>query len=58
MLAAGLVQGGMSWWPDLYASDGIYGRWNGKAIVSLIAGVGAALMRGTPVVDLDGVPEA
>jgi NCS1 family nucleobase:cation symporter-1 len=74
--------------PDLYASDGIYGRWNGKAIVSLIAGVGAALiglivpglrflydyawfvgfgvafflywalMRGTPLVDLDGVPEA
>ena len=74
--------------PDLYASDGIYGRWNGKAIVSLIAGVGAALiglvvpglralydyawfvgfgvafflywalMRGTPVVDLGGVPEA
>jgi NCS1 family nucleobase:cation symporter-1 len=74
--------------PDLYAADGIYGRWNWKAIVSLIAGVGAALiglavpglralydyawfvgfgvafflywalMRGTPVVDLDGVPEA
>jgi NCS1 family nucleobase:cation symporter-1 len=74
--------------PDLYASDGIYGRWNGKAIVALIAGVGAALiglvvpglralydyawfvgfgvafflywalMRGTPVVELDGVPEA
>ena len=71
---------------DLYASDGIYGRWNWKALVSLVAGVAAALiglivpglrvlydyawfvgfgvafalywalMRGTPVVDLAGVP--
>ena len=72
---------------DLYMSDGIYGRWNWKALVSLIAGVTAALiglvvpglrvlydyawfvgfavafvlywalMRGTPVVDLSGVPK-
>ena len=72
---------------DLYMSDGIYGRWNWKALVSLIAGVAAALiglvvpglrvlydyawfvgfgvafvlywglMRGTPVVDLAGIPE-
>ncbi len=73
---------------DLYQSEGLYGRWNWKAIVSLIAGVTAALiglvvpglrwlydyawfvgfavafalywalMRGTPVVDLDGVRDA
>jgi len=73
--------------PDLYESDGIYGRWNWKALIALIAGVAvalvglvapalrvlydyawfvgfgvafalyAALMRGTPVVELDGVPE-
>jgi nucleobase:cation symporter-1, NCS1 family len=72
--------------PDLYDSDGIYGRWNGKALAALLAGVAAALvglvvpglrvlydyawfvgfgvaaalywalMRGTPVVDLSGVP--
>jgi NCS1 family nucleobase:cation symporter-1 len=72
---------------DLYQSDGIYGRWNWKALVSLIAGVTVALiglvvpalrvlydyawfvgfgvafvlywglMRGAPVVDLDGLPE-
>ncbi|MEA2599381.1 MAG: nucleobase:cation symporter, family [Acidobacteriota bacterium] len=30
--------------PDLYRSDGIYGRWNWKAIVSLVAGVAAALI--------------
>jgi NCS1 family nucleobase:cation symporter-1 len=72
---------------DLYARDGIYGRWNWKAIVSLAAGVAAALiglavpglrvlydyawfvgfgvafvlyaalMRGTPVVDLGRVEE-
>ncbi len=71
---------------DLYTSDGIYGRWNWKALLSLAAGVTIALiglivpslrvlydyawfvgfavafalywalMRGTPVVDLDGVP--
>jgi len=29
---------------DLYQSDGIYGRWNWKAIVSLIAGVTVALI--------------
>jgi NCS1 family nucleobase:cation symporter-1 len=72
---------------DLYELDGIYGRWNPKALISLLAGVAVALvglvvpslrvlydyswfvgfgvafglywalMRGTPVVDLDGVPE-
>jgi NCS1 family nucleobase:cation symporter-1 len=72
---------------DLYMSDGIYGRWNGKALIALAAGVAVALvglvvpalrplydyswfvgfgvafglyaflMRGTPVVDLSGVPE-
>ena len=72
---------------DLYDSNGIYGRWNPKALLSLAAGVGVALiglvvpslrvlydyswfvgfgvafvlywalMRGTPVVDLDGVAE-
>ncbi len=71
---------------DLYAADGLYGRWNGKALVALAAGVAvaliglvvpslrwlydyawfvgfavafalyAALMRGTPVVDLSAVP--
>ena len=69
-------------------SDGIYGRWNWKALISLMAGVTVALiglavpelrvlynyawfvgfgvafvlygalMRRTPVVDLDGVHEA
>jgi NCS1 family nucleobase:cation symporter-1 len=29
---------------DLYASDGIYGRWNGKALVALAAGVAVALV--------------
>jgi NCS1 family nucleobase:cation symporter-1 len=73
--------------PHLYAMNGIYGRWNWKAIVSLITGVAAALvglavpglrvlydyawfvgfgvafvlyvalMRGTPVVDLQRVEE-
>ena len=73
---------------DLYTTNGIYGQWNWKAIVSLVAGVAAALiglvvpglrvlydyawfvgfgvafvlyvalMRGTPVVDLEGVPPA
>src|SRR5215210_7730854 len=72
---------------DLYSTDGIYGRWNGKALIALLAGVVVALiglvvpalrvlydyswfvgfgvafglytlvMRGTPVVDLTGVPE-
>jgi len=72
--------------PDLYAADGIYGRWNPRALVALAAGVAvalvglvvpalralydyawfvgfavafvayAALMRGTPVVDLAAVP--
>ncbi|HKV10890.1 MAG TPA: cytosine permease, partial [Thermoanaerobaculia bacterium] len=70
---------------DLYTMDGLYGRWNWKALISLAAGVAVALiglvlpslrilydyawfvgfavafvlyvllMRGTPVVDLDGV---
>lgn len=74
--------------PDLYRADGIYGRWNGKALAALAAGVAAALiglvvpglrvlydyawfvgfgvafvlytalMRGTPVLDLSGVPDA
>ena len=73
---------------DLYSADGIYGRWNPKAIVALVAGVAvalvglvvpslrvlydyawfvgfgtafvlyAALMRGTPALDLGSVPEA
>ncbi len=72
--------------PDLYQSDGIYGRWNWKALISLLAGVTVALiglvvpalrvlydyawfvgfavafllywalMRGTPVVELERVP--
>jgi nucleobase:cation symporter-1, NCS1 family len=72
---------------DLYDLDGIYGRWNVKALIALAAGVAVALiglfvpslevlydyswfvgfgvafalywalMRGTPTVDLDEVPE-
>jgi NCS1 family nucleobase:cation symporter-1 len=30
--------------PDLYSREGIYGQWNGKALISLAAGVGAALI--------------
>jgi NCS1 family nucleobase:cation symporter-1 len=30
--------------PDLYRRDGIYGRWNWKALAALAAGVGAALV--------------
>jgi NCS1 family nucleobase:cation symporter-1 len=71
---------------ELYAADGIYGRWNVKALAVLGVGVSVALiglvlprvrplfdyawfvgfatafavyavaMRGTPLVDLDGVP--
>ena len=82
-----LIRKGRLSLPDLYDSQGIYGRWNWKALVSLIAGVAVALvglvvpalrvlydyawfvgfgvafflywalMRGTPVVDLGGVPE-
>jgi NCS1 family nucleobase:cation symporter-1 len=73
---------------DLYRSDGIYGRWNPKALLALAAGVAVALiglvvpalrplydyswfvgfgvafalyallMRGTPQVRLEDVPEA
>lgn len=73
---------------DLYAPNGIYGRWNGRAMAALAAGVAvalaglwiaplrvlydyawfvgfavafalyAALMRGTPVLDLRSVEEA
>jgi NCS1 family nucleobase:cation symporter-1 len=73
--------------PDLYSSDGIYGRWNPKALAALAAGVAMALvglvvpalrvlydyawfvgfgvafalywalMRGTPLVDLDSVQD-
>jgi nucleobase:cation symporter-1, NCS1 family len=73
--------------PELYAANGIYGRWNPRALVALVAGVGVALvglavpplrvlydyawfagfgtaftvyallMRGTPLVDLEDVPE-
>jgi NCS1 family nucleobase:cation symporter-1 len=73
---------------DLYAPNGLYGRWNGRAMVALAAGVAvalaglwiaplrllydyswfvgfavafvlyAALMRGTPVLDLRSVEEA
>ncbi len=72
---------------DLYDSNGIYGRWNPKALIALVAGIAVALiglvnprfavlydyswfvgfgvafalywalMRGTPLVDLDGVNE-
>jgi NCS1 family nucleobase:cation symporter-1 len=71
---------------DLYSRSGIYGRWNGRALLALAAGVAAALvglvvpalralfdyawfvgfgvafvvyvlsMRGTPEIDLGGVP--
>ncbi|HWN45192.1 MAG TPA: cytosine permease [Thermoanaerobaculia bacterium] len=30
--------------PDLYKEDGIYGRWNPKALVALVAGVAIALI--------------
>jgi NCS1 family nucleobase:cation symporter-1 len=30
--------------PDLYSADGIYGRWNGKALVALAAGIAVALI--------------
>jgi nucleobase:cation symporter-1, NCS1 family len=30
--------------PDLYAHDGLYGRWNAKGLVALAAGVGVALV--------------
>jgi nucleobase:cation symporter-1, NCS1 family len=30
--------------PDLYREDGIYGRWNPKALVALAAGVAIALI--------------
>ncbi len=30
--------------PDLYRRDGVYGRWNWKALAALAAGVGAALV--------------
>jgi NCS1 family nucleobase:cation symporter-1 len=73
---------------DLYMADGIYGRWNPKALLALVAGVAVALiglvvpalrplydyswfvgfgvafalyallMRGTPQVRLEDVPEA
>ncbi|HYH46541.1 MAG TPA: cytosine permease, partial [Thermoanaerobaculia bacterium] len=29
---------------DLYAQDGIYGRWNPRALIALAAGIGAALI--------------
>jgi NCS1 family nucleobase:cation symporter-1 len=40
------------WWvrkgrlslPDLYREDGIYGKWNGKALLALALGVGAAMI--------------
>jgi NCS1 family nucleobase:cation symporter-1 len=30
--------------PDLYRTDGIYGRWNGNALIALAAGVAVALI--------------
>jgi len=30
--------------PDLYNADGIYGRWNGKALIALAAGIAVALI--------------
>lgn len=30
--------------PDLYERDGLYGRWNWKALLALAAGVAAALI--------------
>jgi len=83
-----LVRKGRLSLPDLYRPDGIYGRWNPRALVALAAGVVTALiglvvpplrflydyawfagfgvafvlyavlMRGTPLVDLSGVPAA
>jgi NCS1 family nucleobase:cation symporter-1 len=83
-----LVRKGRLSLPDLYRPDGIYGRWNPRALVALVAGVVTALvglvvpplrvlydyawfagfgvafvlyavlMRGTPLVDLSGVPAA
>jgi NCS1 family nucleobase:cation symporter-1 len=82
-----LVRRGRLSLPDLYRDDGIYGRWNARAVVALAAGVVVALiglvvpavrmlydyawfvgfgvafalyavlMRGTPAVDLRGVPD-
>ena len=82
-----LVRKGRLSLPDLYARDGIYGRYNPRAMAALVAGVAVALvglvvpsvrvlydyawfvgfgvafavhatlMRGTPLVDLGGVPE-
>jgi NCS1 family nucleobase:cation symporter-1 len=82
-----LVRRGRLLLSDLYRHDGIYGRWNPRALAALAAGVAvaliglvvpalrvlydyawfvgfavafalyAALMRGTPLVDLSGVPD-
>ena len=30
--------------PDLYRKDGIYGRWNSKALIALVVGVAIALV--------------
>lgn len=42
--------------PDLYSSDGLYGRWNPRALVALAAGVVVALVGSPPVVRLFGLP--
>jgi hypothetical protein len=83
-----LVRRGRLALAELYSADGLYGLWNRRALVALLAGVGVALvglvlpplrwiydyawfvgfgaafgvytllMRGTPLVDLQDVPDA
>jgi len=41
---------------DLYSADGIYGRWNPKALVALGAGVVVALAGSPPAIGYLGIP--